>query len=108
MGTSTKMGQHLELNIKGSPARESILYQGELDKILAYDDYKYTKKHKLGSQVKTLINKNGYNQDSLRSEYKEALDLHLKKSLNSFPKNVECKSLITLCKFIVICYFTML
>ena len=83
------MGQHLELNIKGSPARESILYQGELDKIFAYDNYKYTKTRKLGSQVETLIIKNGYNQDSLRWVYKEALDLHLKKSVHSFPENIE-------------------
>ena len=40
-----------------------------------YSEHK--KKCKLGSQVKKLINENGIHQESLRSEYKEAKDVHL-------------------------------
>ena len=50
-----------------------------LKKRLSHDDYHYTKRHKLGAKVAKLINENGYRPDSLRPEYKEALDLHLKK-----------------------------
>ena len=76
---------------------ESLLLGDEIDdkelkKRLAHDDYHYTKKRKLGAKVAKLINENGYHPDSLRSEYKEALDLHLKKRvMNSFPENIECK-----------------
>ena len=64
----------------------------ELRKRLAHDDYHYTKKPKLGAKVAKLIKENGYHPDSLRSEYKEALDLHLKKRMmNSFPENIEFK-----------------
>ena len=41
--------------------------------------------------MEKLITKNGYHQESLRSEYKEALDLHLKKCVNSFPENLVFK-----------------
>ena len=64
----------------------------DLDKILAYDDYEYKKKCKLGAKVEKLMIKNGYHQESLKSEYKEALDLHLKKCVKSFPENLEFKA----------------
>ena len=41
--------------------------------------------------MEKLIIKNGYHQESLRSEYKEALDLHLKKCVKSFPENLVFK-----------------
>ena len=76
---------------------ESLLLGDEIDykelkKRLAHDDYHYTKKRKLGAKVAKLIHENGYHPDSLRSKYKEALDLHLKKRvMNSFPENIEFK-----------------
>ena len=70
-----------------SPGDE--IEEKELDKILAHLDNEYTKKCKLGSQVSKLIHKNGYHPDSLTPEYKEALDLHLKKRMESFPENIE-------------------
>ena len=72
-----------------SPGDE--IEEKELDKILAHLDNEYTKKRKLGSQVSKLIHKNGYHPDSLTPEYKEALDLHLKKRVESFPENIEFK-----------------
>ena len=63
----------------------------DLEKILAYDDYEYKKKCKLGAKVEKLMIENGYHQESLRSEYKEALDLHLKKCVKSFPENLVFK-----------------
>ena len=72
-----------------SPGDE--IEEKELDKILAHLDNEYTKKRKLGSQVSKLIHKNGYHPDSLTPEYKEALDLHLKKRVASFPENIEFK-----------------
>ena len=44
------------------------------------------KKCKLGAKVEKLMIENGYHQESLRSEYKEALDRHLKKCVKSFPE----------------------
>ena len=72
-----------------SPGDE--IEEKELDKMLAHLDNEYTKKSKLGSQVSKLIHKNGYHPDSLTPEYKEALDLHLKKRVASFPENIEFK-----------------
>ena len=74
-----------------SPLTGDNIDDKELEKILVYDDYEYKQKCKLGSQVEKLINKNGIHQESLRQEYKEALDLHLKKSVKSFPENIEFK-----------------
>ena len=76
-----------------SPLSGDAIDDKELKKRLAHDDYHYTKKRKLGAKVAKLINENGYHPDSLRSEYKEALDLHLKKRvMNSFPENIEYKA----------------
>ena len=36
-------------------------------------------------------NKKGIHVESLRSEYKEALDLNMKTSVKSFPENIEFK-----------------
>ena len=75
-----------------SPLLGDEIDDKELKKRLAHDDYYYTKKRKLGVKVAKLIHENGYHPDSLRSEYKEALDLHLKKRvMNSFPENIEFK-----------------
>ena len=57
-----------------SPLLGDEIDDKELKKRLAHDDYHYTKKCKLGAKVAKLINENGYHPDSLRSEYKEALD----------------------------------
>ena len=81
-----------DLNSDGmdeSPGDE--IEEKELDKILAHDNYEYTKKRKLGAKVAKLIHKNGYHPDSLRPEYKEALDLHLKERVELFPENIEFK-----------------
>ena len=42
-----------------SPLSGDEIDDEELDKILAYHDNKYTKKHKLGAKLAKLIKKNG-------------------------------------------------
>ena len=54
----------------------------ELEKILAYDNYEYIKKLDYD-----IINKNEIYQESLRSEYKEALELYMKKSVKLLPQS---------------------
>ena len=73
-----------------SPLLGDEIDDKELKKRLAHDDCHYTKKRKLGAKVAKLIDENGYHPDSNRTEYKEALDLHLKKRvMNSFLENIE-------------------
>ena len=74
-----------------SPLSGDEIDDKELKKRLAHDDYHYTNKPKLEAKVVKLIKENGYHPHSLRSEYKEALDLHLKKRVESFPENIEFK-----------------
>ena len=46
----------------------------------------------LGAIVAKLVKKNRIHPESLLSEYKKALDLHIKKRvMNSFPDNIEFK-----------------
>lgn len=59
----------------------------ELEKMRVNDDNKYTKK--LGGKVYKIINNREARQQSLRPEFKEALDLYLKTSVESFPKNIK-------------------
>ena len=63
----------------------------ELEKILVLDNYEYTKTRKLGKKVYEIINNRELDEDSLRPGYKEALDLYMKKSVESFPENIEFK-----------------
>ena len=92
----------------------------ELKKILVLYNYKYTKKRKLGEAIfeiitnddeidqklqheyeqilelgkaiHEIINNYGVHQQSLRPEFfKEALDLYMKTSVESFPENIEFK-----------------
>ena len=63
----------------------------ELDQMIVNDDYEYTKKRKLGGKVYKIINNREARQQSLRPEFKEALDLYLKTSVESFPDNIEFK-----------------
>ena len=60
----------------------------ELDNIIVKDNYKYTKKCKLGKKVYDydIMNNREVDEDSLTSEYKEPLDLYMKKSVESFLK----------------------
>ena len=53
--------------------------------MIVNDDYEYTKKQKLGGKVYKIINNREARQQSLRPEFKEALDLYLKTSVESFP-----------------------
>ena len=61
----------------------------ELEKILVLDNYEYIKKRKLGKKIYEIINNRKVDEDSLRPGSKEALDLYLKKSVESFPDNIE-------------------
>ena len=54
-------------------------------------DYNHEYEQILGSQEAKLIKKTGYHEESLRSEYKETLDLYMKTSVKSFPENIEFK-----------------
>ena len=54
----------------------------KLEKLSAYDNYKYIKKLELGKKIYEIINKNEIYQETLRSEYKKALEGNLKEQFN--------------------------
>ena len=51
----------------------------------------HKQKLELEEAVHEIIRNDEVDLDSLRPEYKEALDLHLKKSVKLFPQNIEFK-----------------
>ena len=48
--------------------------------VLVYVEYVYKQKCKLGFQVEKIMKKYGIQKESLRSEFKEALDQYLKEN----------------------------
>ena len=71
-----------ELPLSGDEIEEK-----KLEKIIVQDDYEYTKKLKLGKKIYEIINNCQVHQQSLRSEYKEALELYMKKSVKLLPQS---------------------
>ena len=63
----------------------------QCENIILYDNQEYKRKLELGKKIYELIHKNEIYQQSLRSEYKEALDLYMNESVESFPVNIEFK-----------------
>ena len=64
----------------------------ELEKTLVLDNYKYTKKRKIGEAIFEIINNHEVRQQCLRPEFfKDTLDLYMKTSVKSFPVNIELK-----------------
>ena len=52
----------------------------KLEKVLINDNCVYRQKCKLGFQVEKIMKKYGIQKESLRSEFKEALDQYLKEN----------------------------
>ena len=63
----------------------------EVRNTILYDTHEHKMKLELGETVHEIIRNDEVDLDSLRPEYKEALDLYLKKSVESFPENIEFK-----------------
>ena len=63
----------------------------QFENIILYDNQEYKRKLELGKKIYEFIHKNEIYQQSLRSEYKEALDLYMNESVESFPVNIEFK-----------------
>ena len=63
----------------------------EVRNTILYDTHEHKMKLELGETVHEIIRNDEVDLDSLRPEYKEALDLYLKKSMESFPENIEFK-----------------
>ena len=67
--------------------------QIKVKNIILYHNHEHKQKLELGKKIYEIINNHEVDLDSLRSEYKEALDLYMKKSVKSFPENIEFKPL---------------
>ena len=63
-----------------SALTDKVIDDKELEKVLINDDCVYRQKCKLGFQVEKIMKKYGIQKESLRSEFKEALDQYLKEN----------------------------
>ena len=63
----------------------------ELENIIIYHNHEYKQKLDLGKKIYEIIHKNDVYPNSLIPERKEALDIYMKESVESFPTNVELK-----------------
>ena len=59
---------------------DKVIDDKELEKVLINDNCVYKQKCKLGFQVEKIMKKYGIQKESLRSEFKEALDQYLQKT----------------------------
>ena len=57
-----------------SALTDKVIDDKELEKVLINDDCVYRQKCKLGFQVEKIMKKYGIQKESIRSEFKEALD----------------------------------
>ena len=55
--------------------------------IILYDNHGYEQIFELGKEIYEIMNDHEVREQSLRSEYKEGLDLNMKISVNSFPQS---------------------
>ena len=63
----------------------------KFENTILYDNQEYKRKLDLGKDIYELIHKNDVFPNILRPEYKEALDMYIKESVESFPENIEFK-----------------
>ena len=63
----------------------------ELRNTVLYHNHEHKRKLKLGKALHKIVINDEVDEDSLIPEHKEAFDLYLKKSVDSFPENVEFK-----------------
>ena len=63
----------------------------ELENTILYHNHEYKRKLDLGKDIYEFIHKNDIYPNSLIPEHKEALDVYMKESVESFPTNVELK-----------------
>ena len=63
----------------------------KLKNTILYYNHEHKQKLKLGKKICEIINNDKVDLDSLISEYKEVLDLYMKKSVESSPENIEFK-----------------
>ena len=63
----------------------------KLKNIILYDNHEYEQKLELGKAIHEIVINHEVLQQSLRPEYKEALDLYMKESVKSFSENIEFK-----------------
>ena len=84
-----------DLNSNGLDELHKSLTAGvdkmEVRNTILYDTHEHKMKLELGETVHEIIRNDEVDLNSLRPEYKEALDLYLKKSVESFPVNIEFK-----------------
>ena len=63
-----------------SALADKVIDDKELEKVLINDNCVYRQKCKLGFQVEKIMKKYGIQKESLRSEFKVALDQYLKEN----------------------------
>ena len=81
-----------DLNSEGmdeSPSDE--IDEIELRNTILYHKHEYKRKLELGKAVHKIVINDEVDEDELLPEHKEALDLHLKKSMETIPNNIELK-----------------
>ena len=63
----------------------------ELENTILYHNHEYKRTLDLRKDIYVFIHKNDVYPNSLIPEHKEALDVYMKESMESFPTNVELK-----------------
>ena len=61
--------------------------------LVLYYNHEYKRKLELGKALHKIVINDEVDEDELLAEHKEALDLHLKKSMETIPNNIEFKPL---------------
>ena len=70
---------------------KSMINKEELKNALLINNHEHEQKLELGEAIHGIVIRQGVRQRSLIPEHKEALDLYMKDSVESFPANVELK-----------------
>ena len=63
----------------------------ELRNTVLYYNHEQKRKLELGKALRKIVINHEIDENSLIPEHKEVLDLYLKKSVESFPENIEFK-----------------
>ena len=78
-------GKKRKVNDLNSEGMDEI----ELRNTILYHKHEYKRKLELGKAVHKIVINDEVDEDELLPEHKEALDLHLKKSMETIPNNIE-------------------
>ena len=63
--------------------------KNEMENTVLHYNHEHKRKLELGKAVHKIVINDEVDEDELLPEHKEALDLHLKKSMETIPNNIE-------------------